>query len=389
MKYLLPIVFAVLLLSLAMGQSSSSTQNLLSTPTAICGQIFPSNPSQSYAGKIATIANYNSFVSISILIILMVFTVLSIVYAIGYSFQFQSLTTFAKTEFLENGINLIILAAVGGTMALAWPGLNFFAGIAGLSSTSAVVQPSTLAFFTQICNNINTNVINSGFSNWFGVFSALFFTNALASGSPPSGGFGVYLMPNLLGVAFLPFQGLSVLQQLLWDEQSAYFGSMMLGMFLIVLLFIIYYLFPLFFYVGIALRSFPWTRAAGGSFIALFIAFYIIFPAILFPFTSIQGTVLCNQSNTKATSLCNSETLINQEANPSAFLHDLESMLFSDYGSIYYQNIYAFAVGLEATGVNLFGFIISLLISYEAVEKLGGILGAPSLQGSRALSRIL
>ena len=340
-----------------------------------------------------------SIVSISLLIILVVLTITGLVYAVGYAFQIETLLTFAKTEIAEAFINLLIIAAVAGGISLAVAGVYFFANFAALNGAAAITS-STSAYdlYTSICNNVQNSIVVAGLTNWFGVFMNLYITNFFASGSPPQGGLALHFMPNGFGFAFSPFQGLALVTTLLWDMQTIYFGTMFLGMFIIMLLFLIYFLFPLIFYVGIALRSFPWTRPAGGSLIALFIAFYIVFPALIYPFSMPAhtgsdpdaGKGFCALADAHASDfsagmlqLCTSHSFL------IASSQDYTSLIDFNFGDIYYDTVYSFITGIEFSGLNLVGLIIALLISYELVEKIGGLLGSPSLQGSRALSRIL
>ncbi len=370
----------------------------LSQPIIQCTSIFSS--SSSYDPALAKATNYGSIVSISLLIILAMMLVAGLVYAFGYTFHIETLLNFAKAELLESMINVAIITVVGITLAWEGGAINFFVNFAALQGGSAVASSSASAMYVSLCNNIQNNVVITSFTNWFGVFLNLYVTNIFASNAPPGlGGLTFYLIPNSAGIAFTPFQGISVMTALLWDEQTTYFGSIFLGISIIMLLVMIYFLFPLFLYIGIALRSFPWTRPAGGSLIALFIAFYIIFPALIYPFSvnnpasgTNAGRGFCNigtstsgQTGTfsKFSTLCSVPNFVS--GSWSAY----SSIITFNLGDLFYANVFAFVQGLETVGINLVGLIIGLLISYELVEKIGGLLGAPSLQGSRALSRIL
>lgn len=357
----------------------------LPTLAQITGGLYSSNP-------------LSSIMSISVLIVLMVLTVTGAIYALGYAFQIETFLTFAKTEIGEAFITLMIIAAVGASIGLAVAGVYFFANFAALGGTTTITpQTSAQSLYTSICTNIDNNIIMAGVYNWFGVFVNLYITNFFATGSPPDGGLTIHLMPSGFGVAFVPFEGMSLVTTLLWDSQTTYFGTMFLGMFTIVLLFIIYFLFPLFLYVGIALRSFPWTRPAGGSLIALFISFYIVFPALIYPFSvsnaasdKYAGLGFCALANTPGAGF--SKGMLQLCDASSFFLTswtDYAGLIDFNFGQIYYADTLSFVTGIEFSGLNLVGLIIALLISYELVEKVGGLLGSPSLQGSRALSRIL
>jgi len=366
-----------------------------------CNNFFSSSASISPAGKLAPITSPgagissvgNSLIGISMLIILAMLMIAGVAYSIGQAFHLDPLINFSKAEMLEGGGNLAIIAVVGIAMAFAPASLSFFSNLATFSSGTGSVSSGTGSIntmYVNLCNDINTNVITASLENWFGIFVNLMITNVFATSSPPTGGFKLSIMPNNFGIAVDPFQGVALLTQLLWDEQTTYFGGMFLGMFMIVILFIIYYLFPLFLYIGIALRSFPWTRPAGGSLIALFIAFYIIFPALMFPFLGISGHGLsgkgfCESSTFNATysNICNAGSFLTTSGK------EIFGLLNYDFGNIYYENVFAFIQGLQFIGIDLVGLIIALIVSYEMVEKIGTILGAPSLQGARMLGRVV
>ncbi len=388
--------FALTLLAFAVLIGASNAISVVN-----CNNFFSSSASLSPAGNLAAITSPgtgisslgSSMLTIAVLIILAMLSIVGVTYAIGTAFHLDQLINFSKAEMVEAGGNLAIIAVIGTAMAFAPASLSFFSNIAtsstGVGSASSGTG-SINTMYVNLCNDINTNVITSSLENWFGIYVNLMVANAFATSSPPTGGFRISIMPNNFGVAFDPFQGIALLIQLLWDEQTIYFGGMFMGMFIIVILFTIYYLFPLFLYLGIVLRSFPWTRPAGGSLIALFISFYLIFPALMFPFLGVTGHGLsgkgfCDSStfNTTFSSLCNSGSFLTTSGKEILGLMDY------NFGEVYYENVFAFIQGLQFIGIDLIGLIISLIVSYEMVEKLGTILGAPSLQGARMLGRVV
>lgn len=387
-------------LSTIISAASSAPQ-----PIIDCTSLFSSGAQNPYLPILSGVTGFGSIVTVALLVVLMMLLVLGVAYAFGFAFHIETLMNFSKTEMLEAFGNILIIAAVGTSMHLVPAAIHFFTGLASLNqgaSSASALSPS--AFYTNLCSNFQNNIILSGFQNWLGIFFNLYITNFFATGSPPNGGLTIHMMPNSFGIAFVPFQGMALVTTLLWDAQLTYFGSMFLGMFLIVLLFIIYFLFPIFLYVGIALRSFPWTRAAGGSFIALFIAFYIVFPALIYPFSVVgpasdpsMGKGFCSQNFNSANGGQQQSQLPQSMQilcdNSSSFLSgswgSYLNLIQFNFGDLYYDTVYSFVIGVEFTGLNMVGLIIAMLISYEMVEKLGNILGAPSVQGARALGRLL
>ena len=394
----------IALISAVLVLSVTGMANALSVVS--CSAMFAGGSTQNlYARQLATITgnsgtSYNSFLLVALLIILAMLMIVGVVYAVGTAFHIQGLMSFARTEALEGFGNFIIILGIGGSIGIAAAGLNFFGNLALLGSSSQQAIPqgtSAYAIYTGLCNNIQTRIVSSGIENWLGVFFDLYVANVFAASIPPTGGFDVVFKPAGLsnGVEFDPFQGGALLIQLLWDEQISYFGTSLMGMFIIDILFVVYFLFPIFLYVGIILRSFPWTRPAGGSLIALFISFYIVFPAMMYPFLAgpvpgaglgictPKGPSYSNSGTSDFGALCSAQSFIN---NPPV---ELWNIMGSNYGLLYYTNVFAFTEGIEFVGLDIIGLIIALIVSYEMVEKLGTILGAPSLQGARMLSRVV
>ena len=357
------------------------------------GGLFGGGPNPGgYAGTFGTFTNFQGLISIAILIMVVMFGILSVAYAIGAAFQIQNLTNFAKQEMLEQVFNAAVIAIIlVGIQSMA-PFLTFFAnlGITGTNYVSSTPVPAfagntqSSTIFIDLCNAVNHNIIGPAFTNWFFLVIDLFWVNIFNS-------FTVNLMPNGLGVSAAPYGGLMLLVQLIWDDQSTYMGAMFFGIFLVVLLFFIYYLFPLFLYLGLALRSFPWTRAAGGSLMAMFIAFYIIFPGLLFPFVYIVN----GQGSATSAGLCNgSQYASNPFCQPPTFAIESLKVVFAQafqlsFAQSYYNDVKAFVDGMIQVGLSIFGLVIALLIAYESVEKIGTILGAPSASAQRVLSRVL
>ncbi|MDE1768406.1 MAG: hypothetical protein KGH64_01200 [Candidatus Micrarchaeota archaeon] len=346
----------------------------------------------SYAGKLSEITNYQTMLRIVLLLVAVMISILSVAYAFGTAFQIESLVNFAKTELLEQMFNVGAIAVVFVAIASLDPFITFFTnlGLSGIASTASLgtapagYTSTTHAYniFVDLCNAVDFNIVRTAFENWFSLVISLFWVNLFNS-------LVVSFMPNSFGFSFNPYGGLSLMIQLIWDDQSAYFLAMFFGLFLIVLIFLIDFLFPLFFIIGIALRSFPWTRAAGGSLMAMFIAFYIIFPGLLYPFiyssslTGVTGLGLCTGSAYNTLSLCQTPGFVK-----GTFVAILNGF-HESFAIAYYDDVSAFVDGMVQVGLSVMGLIVALLIAYESTEKIGTLLGAPSVSAQRALSRIL
>lgn len=354
-----------------------------------CSGLFTGSVAGTSAG-LGKLTNFEGgFLGIALLLVLMTMSILGIAWAIGYGFGIEKVMSFVKSEVLESFMNLVVIAiiAVGG-IGIFVPAIIFLANAAVVGGHSGVVPlstgPNALAnMYVGICNNIQANMITLSIENWLGVFVGLFINQIITS-------FSVAFGPNGFGVGFHPFWGYTAHQEVFWLEQTSFLAGMEFGIFIIMTLFVIYALFPLFLYLGLILRAFPWTRAAGGSFIALFIAFYIFFPALIYPFSvsasPAAGSYICGptSSSNQSIPLCHTHSFLTIQK-----LSDIIAPLSTPLGAVAYQNLEDYVNGMAYVGLQLIGFVIALIISYDLVEQLAGILGAPSVQARRIFSRVV
>lgn len=390
-------VFAVLLAVLTLS-TLFNLSSAASSPNPItiinCQNLFSGGITGQSKTAGALVPSYaGSLVGVAVIIIFVVFMILGIVYAIGSAFQIEKLTTFVKSEILESVMNLIFIAALAGMLIGTPPAVNFVSeSISFLSGLTVAGSPSTMSqlninpqtsiqsLYVSSCNNLVQNVVVISIENWLGVFVGLFINNVVTS-------FATALAPNGFGFGVSPFLGYQIQIEIFWFEQTSFIGGMELGMFLIVTLFVVYALFPLFLYLGLLLRSFPWTRPAGGAFLALFISFYIVFPSIMYPFTAgsnLHSTYICGpNSATAGTYLCNTQPFLGAET-----FATIVAPIATPIGWTLYTNVSDFVSGMAFIGLNLIGFVFALLISYELIEQLAQILGAPSMQARRIFSRV-
>jgi hypothetical protein len=227
----------------------------------------------------------------------------------------------------------------------------------------------TESVYLAICKNYVTNGINTGVSN---VVSTGFVAAVLSDLKS----WQVELQPLGLGLSFTPFGGALTTWNLVNTQTTAFEGIAGILLGVVFLLYIIFSIFPVFLYVGILLRSFPWTRAAGGTFIAIFIAFYIIFPAIIYPFS------LYLQSVYSALGV-----------SPSTFatfsLGSFPAVILQFSGASLLNEISAFAQTIASAGLQLIGILIGFLICLSLVESIAKLLGAPSMHTRGLLGKLL
>jgi hypothetical protein len=366
---------------------------------------------------------YKTLLELAFFIVLMVLTVLGLCYAIGLSFGIQRLVTFVKTEYLESAMNLIIIAGVMVTVVNVGAGgttifdgiTNFLVNLAlGVNNLPAAAPTTSQGAFVQTCTSMMTGIVDSSLQNYATVFFNLFINYPLIN-------FAISIKPNDFGFSVQPWNGVQTLNSTVWIEEGIAFTILMMSIALIMFLFVIYWLFPVFFFVGLFLRSFPWTRAAGGALLALFISFYIVFPSLVYPFALITspGGAACSGSNVCAYYLLCSPSALNeftyQGADEEASLHALcdSSSFFGrfsggaisaleglfnsaaspfglgSFGQTLYDNLAEYSAEVAYSMVLLMGVIIAFIISYDLLEALGDLLGAPSLQSNRILSKVI
>ncbi|MDE1873655.1 MAG: hypothetical protein KGI04_00860 [Candidatus Micrarchaeota archaeon] len=444
-KYLAFIAF-VAIFSIA-----SASSSILPGLTNLCTTELSGSPGSFTNVPTSAIGNITG---ISLLIVLLVFTVLGLTYGVGIAFGIESLRTFTKTEALEGVLTVAIIVFVSGGLLFAGGAISFLSnlGLSGLSSAistisgyvpassvsgtpcpsssyvyetscgdtgSATLQawvlqgasvvydqytdcrssstktgqsiqlyqisqyecpssPQAVSFTSSydVYNNLCSNFINTGVNNAVGnaisPIVTLYLINALHDSK-------ISLAPNGVGVVFEPFFGTQPEITIIGDQLGAYFGVTIMYLGLSFMLIFIYAVFPFFLYAGVLLRSLPWTRAAGGSLIAFFFAFYILFPALLYPF-SISTVTVNGYLNSLGVSAYTSYDQLTGVAT------QLSSSLFGIGMS---NEIAAFAQSLAGIGVTFLGVIIAIVVCFDFVEVLGDLLGAPSLHSRNLLSKVI
>ncbi|MEM3876738.1 MAG: hypothetical protein QXP24_03390, partial [Candidatus Micrarchaeaceae archaeon] len=128
------------------------------------------------------------------------------------------------------------------------------------------------------------------------------------------------------------------------------------------------------------LRTIPWTRAAGGAFLGLFIAFYLMFPILLY-------FMLQASPSSSVLPVINTNSFLKS---PNSFISSTGTFLTTVLQMISFDIVTPFInVIVEPMIFTIFVLIISLIISYDFMELMGDVLGAPSLSSSNTLKRVL
>ena len=351
-------ILALLLLLLVVFPSYANASNP-STASSFCTGTSGIIPTST---KITTGNALSSGVfTISISIIALMFSIVGMAWAIGYALGISPLVNFSKTEMGEIAISLIILLVLLGTMATVTD---------GTSPGRIFSNYNFYGIFSHDCYAMTLTALNT--TSDFRSLTAIQDYYSLISHTTIS------VDPNYFGFSFMPYIGLTVVNQII-KMMMEFTGIIIALLFsLSVFLAIIYGLFPIFLYVGILLRTIPWTRAAGGAFIGLFIGFYILFPVML------GFTTTVSFSNPSTIAFQDQIFSLSSSAiNPVSSLSYLASFISGDM-------LISFIEGVVAPNIYIIiGVIISVMLSLDFAETMGDYLGAPSLSSSKALKGLV
>lgn len=370
------IIVLIVLLLLANSAGASALPGL----GAICtSSISSTNPNGSL-----TSSNITSLVTVSMFIVLAVLITLGILYAIGAGFGIESLSSFTKTEVIESVFNIILIGLIAAGLANVGGLISFVTnlGLSGFEAASAtpVTLPqisSSYDLYSSLCTIFIGKGVDVAINNVIFMSTQLFILNVLKETK-------VSLMPNNVGIIFEPFLGLDPVISVLNNQMNIFLGIITLYVGLAFLIIFIYNVFPIFLYAGVLLRSLPWTRPAGGSLLAFFIAFYIIFPALIYPFeiNSIGGF-------TSSLLVSSTNPLVSLFSSISSLISFFVASATGLFGTAMVIEMGGFAASIANIGLQFIGVVIGLLISYDLVEALGDLLGAPSLHSRTLLSKVI
>ncbi len=329
---------------------------------------------------------YTGLLGIALVIVLAVLSVIGLVYATGRALGINGMVEFAKTEYFESFANVILIVVIAGGMTAVFSVMLLVSNMlaSGLSNVPNVNAPAvSLTTSSQMYSALCSNYMGALFGVGLHIIvvyvqEILFNFIGTLSISLAPGGQGI--APYVPGFSFSPLIGLLIIPQALGIVVSLMFFIGLVNLGMVLLLFIIYYLFPIFLYLGILLRSFPWTRAAGGAFLALFIAFYIVMPAILYPFSLINSSPSIYNLSAGSGNIDSINTFF-------TLITGVVSLNFIN--TVPYTIIssdIAFSMG---TILQMIGFIIALMVSFDLMEALSDVLGAPSMTSNNLLRRFI
>ena len=332
---------------------------------------------QSTFGALSNASTYKGLIGYSMLIILSVLMIVAFLYAIGMAFNINSLISFSKNEILENVLNFILILFVAGGIAgidSVVIGIAQFSASAISASQQSITSTSSLYY--SACEYYYNDAIGE-IGNLISLALALFGYSIVSSVQ-------FNLMPNGFGVSLSPFAWYDLLFKMASSFSLPMVAITGMELINVYLLAIIYYIFPLFLYLGILFRTFPWTRAIGGALLGLFISFYVFYPALIYAISS-----LTTSANMKASA----QTAI--ESNAATLQGSLTSKLATSINpglsasSAFSSLIIEYAKTIAEGGINTIGILISLVICFDLIEAFGDLLGAPSLTHGGVLKKVI
>lgn len=192
-----------------------------------------------------------------------------------------------------------------------------------------------------------------------------------------------HMMPSQMGFNIDPFGGMVVLTSMLSFLMEAILTGMSImlgqGTFLLFIRAQLSIIFP----IGIALRSFPFTRPAGGALIAVFFGFYIFYPflwvfdnAIYNEISSVNYINPGFSANAEGLgSACTADVVQCTTNTPDIGLNIILSIINTlGYKAIYYLFVFAFIM-------SLFNLLTVLVLTNELAKVFGSEIDLGGLSG--------
>ncbi len=312
----------------------------------------------------------SQLIMISAILMLTMLLISSAAYMLGRAFDINMLLKFSKDEMREIAITSLVVIVFLGAFSAVSGGVGLGGFITQKSGTpaSSVFSADCTTLATSSLNMVNTWMIISVYQDLYAVLVP----------------FWIGLQPGDFGPGFSPMAGLGVLTDSTDGVLTNF--AMFTGIFAVfqmgiaVLLGVIYVLFPVFFYAGIVLRTIPFTRAAGGSFLGLFIAFYFVFSFLIYFFMSPYSQPVQQTATAPTIGSISIDT-----TNP----FDLSGITNPITSSSIALLPWFINEVVEPFMFTMLGIVFSLMISLDFMESLGDMLGSPALSQRGAMRGLI
>ncbi len=360
------VIAALLLVMMLVHPATAQLSDLVPSVTSFCAGSF-GNPGVIPPANNTFIANYtsiNNILFISLLILLTMAAISGLIYAFGYSFRINNLLIASRQEFGEIAVTAIIIFVLVGTFTLT----TSISTPTLLQGTGAYNQGT----FVSDCNSLTTDAFTL-YTEWFNLGIDTDEVQMVES-------IQISLQPDGFGISFSPFKGYaSSFKAITWLYTIAgEVAGLLLGV--SVGLGIFYAIMPLFLFAGIILRTMPWSRAAGGAFLGLFIGFYIVFPILLHFMLVTAPSVPTPLSPGGGIG-----TILNYFGSfgSSGAAAGIITLLNTQYSITLMLDV------LVPTLYAIFAVAFSFLISFDFAEASADFLGSPGLHTSHSLNKLL
>ncbi len=261
--------------------------------------------------------------------------------------------------------------ALTGLIVLIFLGTFLAVGSLPTSSNYLAISPGTLSpsIFTTDCGNLggaSITVINDILSMYV-VSDEVSFVSSLQLSAKD----------NNYGFLVQPYRGYGFVLIPIFDLMNILYFMFVIPLAGAAILAIFFKIAPLFLYLGIVFRTLPFSRAAGGAFLGFFIAFYVLFPLMLYlllgqvSLTSIQFSSYSTQS--LLGSVSPSSNFWVPQSNLIG-LNVIEELIGTVVGQMFYIVV---------------AFLLSLILSFDFMEAVGDLLGSPSLSSQHTLRKLI
>ncbi len=403
--FLLLSALAIMILAQpAISQSTTSSTSQSSLINGFCGGVSGGTGSiTSGSGGVIPTSNILSgqtageqgILTLSILIMLVMLIVVALIYMVSYIMNLDLLRNIVKAEIGEIFITAIIVFVFVGSFS-----------ILGAATSATTAQPTGFALagnsfgrsvFVDDCTYLSTASV---------ALVVPFFTINIVRFIVVTISMTTFsLTPTYFGFQVSPFAGYRFIDTVLGYLDTIAGALILLVLGTLVILGIIYAIFPIFLYAGIVLRTLPWTRAAGGAFLGLFAGFYIVFPLLLhfmlggyIASIAIASTSSTAGSTSSSTVLSQLTSSLSSQPPTTAGISSIASTAYSLISAIISAGATAWTNGviggfityvLEPAGLVIFAIIVAFIISFDFAEAMGDILGAPSLRASNIFNKVL